>query len=150
MARPVEEQRRTRAADALIAGLTSPAPNTRGVRRALAALFGGAAGKDVARRARRKVQGDREAWRSVLDDLSRRGLRGPERLVVDGGAGLEAALAALWGDVPTQRCTVHKPRKLLANVQPRRSRRSRLRLHDIAGDGGVAQPPLALELPAPL
>jgi hypothetical protein len=26
--------------------------------------------------------------------------------IVDGGTGLEQALAALWGDVPTQRCTV--------------------------------------------
>jgi transposase-like protein len=34
-------------------------------------------------------------------------LRRPELLIVDGGAGLEAALAAIWGDVPTQRCTVH-------------------------------------------
>ena len=49
-----------------------------------------------------------EAWRAVLDDLVKRGLRKPEFLIVDGGTGLEQALAALWGDVPTQRCTVHK------------------------------------------
>jgi transposase-like protein len=60
-----------------------------------------------------------EAWRSVLDDLIRRGLRRPELLIVDGGAGLEAALAAIWGDVPTQRCTVHKCRNLLANAPER-------------------------------
>jgi hypothetical protein len=30
----------------------------------------------------------------------------PELLIVDGGAGLEAALAAIWGDVPTQRCSL--------------------------------------------
>src|SRR5260370_1444455 len=58
----------------------------------------------------------KEAWRAVLDDLVKRGLGKPELLIVDGGAGLEAALAAIWGDVPTQRCTVHKHRNLLANA----------------------------------
>src|SRR5882724_7011748 len=60
-----------------------------------------------------------EAWRAVLDDLLRRGLRKPEFLIVDGGSGLEQALAALWGDVPTQRCTVHKHRNLLAHAPQR-------------------------------
>jgi transposase-like protein len=46
-------------------------------------------------------------------------LRKPELLIVDGGAGLEAALAAIWGNVPTQRCTVHKCRNLLANAPER-------------------------------
>ena len=35
---------------------------------------------------------------------------------MDGGKGLEAALASLWDDVPVQRCTVHKERNLLAHV----------------------------------
>ena len=60
-----------------------------------------------------------EAWRAVLDDLVKRGLRQPEFLIVDGGSGLEQALAALWGDVPTQRCTVHKHRNLLAHAPQR-------------------------------
>jgi transposase-like protein len=60
-----------------------------------------------------------EAWRVVLDDLVRRGLHKPEFLVVDGGSGLEQALAGLWGDVPTQRCTVHKHRNLLAHAPQR-------------------------------
>src|SRR6187399_2896313 len=59
------------------------------------------------------------AWRAVLDDLVKRGLRQPEFLIVDGGTGLEQALAALWGDVPTQRCTVHKHRNLLAHAPQR-------------------------------
>ena len=173
-------RRRTRAADALIAGAYLSGTNTRRVRRALAALFGGAVGKDVVSRVWRKVQGDwetwnnrslaeepivrlildgtvvrvrldkkatsisllvvlgvredgqkvllavknmggetKEAWRAVLDDLVKRGLRKPELLIIDGGAGLEAALAAIWGDVPTQRCTVHKHRNLLANAPER-------------------------------
>jgi putative transposase len=173
-------QRRTRAADALIAGAYLSGTNTRRVRRALAALFGGAVGKDTVSRVWRKVQGDwevwnrrsladepivrlildgtvvrvrldrkatsisllvvlgvredgqkvllavknmggetTEAWRAVLDDLVKRGLRKPALLIIDGGAGLEAALAAIWGDVPTQRCTVHKHRNLLANAPER-------------------------------
>ena len=173
-------QRRTQAADALIAGAYLAGTNTRRVRRALATLFNGAIGKDVVSRVWRKVQVDwqawnarslaaepitrlildgtvvrarldrkatsisllvvlgvredgqkvllavkqmggetAEAWRSVLDDLVRRGLRKPELLIVDGGAGLDAALAAIWNDVPTQRCTVHKCRNLLANAPER-------------------------------
>jgi putative transposase len=54
-----------------------------------------------------------------LDDLVKRGLRKPEFLIVDGGTGLEQALAALWGDVSTQRCTVHKHRNLLAHAPQR-------------------------------
>src|SRR5256885_1553411 len=61
----------------------------------------------------------REAWRVVLDDPVKRGLVKPRFLIVDGGAGLEQALAALWGDVPTQRCTVHKHRNLLAHAPQR-------------------------------
>ncbi|KDM67011.1 transposase for insertion sequence element IS905 [Acidiphilium sp. JA12-A1] len=56
------------------------------------------------------------AWRAVLDDLIARGLRTPELLLIDGGAGLERALACLWPEVPTQRCTVHKHRNLLAHA----------------------------------
>jgi transposase-like protein len=173
-------QRRTKQADALIAGAYLAGTNTRRVRRALSAVFGGAVSKDTVSRVWRKVKGDwdawnarslaeepivrvildgtvvrvrldrkatsivllvvlgvredgqkvllavknmggetSEAWRAVLDDLVKRGLRQPEFLIVDGGSGLEQALAGLWGDVPTQRCTVHKHRNLLAHA-PRR------------------------------
>ena len=56
------------------------------------------------------------AWRATLDSLPGRGLRTPDFLITDGGAGLERALAALWPDVPAQRCTVHKHRNLLAHA----------------------------------
>ena len=56
------------------------------------------------------------AWRQLLDDLTARGLGKPELVIVDGGKGLEAALASLWDDVPVQRCTVHKERNLLAHA----------------------------------
>ena len=173
-------QRRTRAADALIAGAYLAGTNTRRVRRALGAVFGGAESKDTVSRVWRKVRSDWEAWnarslaaepivrlildgtvvrvrldkkatsisllivlgvredgqkvllaikqmggetaaawRSVLDDLVKRGLRKPDFVIVDGATGLEKALAELWGDVPTQRCTVHKLRNLLAHAPKR-------------------------------
>ena len=43
-----------------------------------------------------------EAWRAVLDDLIKRGLRRPEFLIVDGAPGLEKAIAAVWDGVPVQ------------------------------------------------
>lgn len=173
-------QRRTKQADALIAGAYLSGTNTRRVRRALAALFGGAVGKDTVSRVWRKVKGDWDAWnarslagepiirlvldgtvvrvrldkkatsisllvalgvredgqkvllavknmggeseaawRALLEDLVKRGLKTPELVVVDGAAGLEKALAALWSNVPVQRCTVHKHRNLLAHAPDR-------------------------------
>ena len=68
----------------------------------------------------RNMGGESEAaWRAILDDLDRRGLKTPELLIIDGAAGLEKALAALWPEVPTQRCTVHKHRNLLAHAPDR-------------------------------
>ena len=59
------------------------------------------------------------AWRALLDDLVRRGLRTPELVVIDGAPGLEKAVAALWPDMAVQRCTVHKHRNLLAHAPER-------------------------------
>jgi transposase-like protein len=55
-------QRRTLAADALIASTYLSGTNTRRVRRALAALFGGAVSKDTVSRVWRKVKGDWDTW----------------------------------------------------------------------------------------
>ncbi len=173
-------QRRTLAADALIASTYLAGTNTRRVRRALTALFGGTVGKDTVSRTWRKVKSDwdawnarsladepivrlildgtvvrvrldrkatsmlllvvmgvradgqkmllavknmgsesAEAWRTVLDDLIKRGLRRPEFLIVDGAGGLEKAIAAVWDGVLVQRCTVHKHRNLLAHAPER-------------------------------
>ena len=68
----------------------------------------------------KNMSGESEAaWRALLDDLVQRGLKTPELVIVDGAPGLEKALAALWSDVPVQRCTVHKHRNLLAHAPDR-------------------------------
>ena len=56
-------ERMTRQAEALIAGAYLAGTNTRRVRRALAALFGGAVGKDTVSRVWRKVKADWDAWK---------------------------------------------------------------------------------------
>jgi putative transposase len=62
---PLAYQRRTLAADALIASCYLAGINTRRVRRALKALFGGAVNKDTV-----KVKGDWDAWntRSLAEE----------------------------------------------------------------------------------
>jgi transposase-like protein len=72
-------QRRTVAADALIASCYLAGTNTRRVRRALAALFGGTVGKDTVSRTWRKVKSDWDAWNA-------RSLAGEPivRLILDG------------------------------------------------------------------
>src|SRR5918911_781739 len=72
-------QRLTRRAEALIAGAYLSGTNTRRVRRALAALFGGAVGKDVVSRVWRKVKTDWDAW--TRRDLSAEPII---RLILDG------------------------------------------------------------------
>jgi transposase-like protein len=63
-------QRRTLAADALIASCYLAGTNTRRVRRALSALFAGAVGKDTVSRVWRKVKSDWDAWnaRSLAEE----------------------------------------------------------------------------------
>jgi putative transposase len=72
-------QRRTLAADALIAATYLAGTNTRRVRRALAAVFTGSVGKDVVSRVWRKVKTDWDAWNA-------RSLQGEPivRLILDG------------------------------------------------------------------
>ena len=72
-------QRRTKQADSLIAGAYLAGTNTRRVRRALSAVFGGAISKDTVSRVWRKVKTDWEAWNA-------RSLAGEPiiRLILDG------------------------------------------------------------------
>jgi putative transposase len=55
-----------------------------------------------------------DSWRSLLEELWRRGLHGVNlRLITtDGHAGLEAAVDRVWPRVAHQRCWVHKLRNL--------------------------------------
>ena len=189
-------QRRTKAADALIASAYLSGTNTRRVRRALAALFGGAVGKDTVSRVWRKVQTDwdawnarplnvshrradlygtgvrvrldkkataisllvvigvredgqkvllavkrmggetTDAWRAVLDDLTSRGLRRPQFVIVDGGAGLACALAA--GVERRARAALYGPQAsepvgVRARASPRRDHGG-LHRHDLRRD----------------
>lgn len=79
-------KRLTKRAEAVIAGAYLAGTNTRWVRRALAALFGGAIGKDTVSRAWRKVRSDWKAWQA-------RDLSGEDvvRLILD-GTGVKARL----------------------------------------------------------
>ncbi len=71
--------RMTRQVEALIAGAYLSGTNTRRVKRALAALFGGAVGKDVVSRTWRKVKTDWDAWNKR--DLAEEDV---VRLILDG------------------------------------------------------------------
>jgi transposase-like protein len=78
-------QRRTKAADALIAGAYLSGTNTRRVRRALNAVFAGPVGKDVVSRTWRKAKGDWDAWngRSLVEEVPGSS-PGIVRLILDG------------------------------------------------------------------
>lgn len=56
------------------------------------------------------------AWKGLLEDLVRRGLKPPKLLITDGGPGLMSALELTWPGVPRQRCAVHKLRNLLSHA----------------------------------
>jgi putative transposase len=79
--------------------------------------MGGESEAEIARRSRRASSD--ALWRALLDNLVSRGLRTPELVMVDGGSGLDKALAALWPDAPVQRGAVHKHRNLLAHAPDR-------------------------------
>jgi putative transposase len=57
-----------------------------------------------------------QGWRSLLADLSQRGLRPPHLCIIDGNPGLQAAVTTLWPTTAIQRCVVHKLRNLLAHA----------------------------------
>jgi transposase-like protein len=57
-----------------------------------------------------------DAWRAVLENLVRRGLRAPKLVISDGAPGLIKAVKPVWKNVPRQRCTAHKTRNVLNRV----------------------------------
>jgi putative transposase len=60
-----------------------------------------------------------ENWRSLLEELWRRGLRGTklQLITTDGNAGLIAALKLVWPRVELQRCWVHKLRNVSTKLK---------------------------------
>jgi transposase-like protein len=59
------------------------------------------------------------AWRDVIRSLAERRMGRPLLAIVDGSAGLAAALREQWPTVPIQRCTAHKLRNLEAKAPVR-------------------------------
>ena len=59
------------------------------------------------------------AWRDVIRSLVDRHVGTPRLAIVDGSAGLAAALREQWATLPIQRCTTHKLRNLEAKAPVR-------------------------------
>jgi putative transposase len=59
------------------------------------------------------------AWRSVTDDLCRRGVKAPVLAVIDGSKGLGDAVKATWPWIEVQRCTKHKLENLFSHAPKR-------------------------------
>lgn len=73
-----------------------------------------------------------EAWRTVLDDLIKRGLKRPAFLIVDGAPGLDKAVAAVWDGVPVQRCARFASLETCSSMPPERPTNSgRQRIKDL-------------------
>jgi transposase-like protein len=73
------------------------------------------------------------AWESFLNDLYRRGLTGNnvKLIVVDGGAGLLAALPLVYPQIPLQRCWAHKIRNILNKAKKSDQKLMKPHLHQI-------------------
>ena len=56
------------------------------------------------------------AWRALVEDLAQRGVMSPVLCIIDGSAGLRAAIQSVWPRADVQRCAVHKLRNLLAHA----------------------------------
>mgnify|MGYP000114957688 CR=1 FL=1 len=77
----------------------------------------------------KQVESEAEVcWETFLADLVRRGLEGKNLKLIstDGGAGVIAAVEAIWPDVPRQRCWVHKLRNLACKLR-KKNRKACLR-----------------------
>jgi putative transposase len=59
------------------------------------------------------------AWRDVIRDLVERHVGRPRLAIIDGSAGLAAALGEQWPSLALQRCTTHKLRNLEAKAPVR-------------------------------
>ena len=57
-----------------------------------------------------------ESWQGLIDGLIARGMKPPKLSIIDGNAGLRAAIRLKWPKADVQRCTVHKLRNLLSHA----------------------------------
>ena len=71
------------------------------------------------------------AWRDVIRSLAERQVGRPLLAIVDGSAGLAAALREQWPTLAIQRCTAHKLRNLEAKAPA--AKRAQLLVNNCAG-----------------
>jgi len=80
------------------------------------------------------VLGPREsedAWKRLLEDLDRRGLKAPKLAIIDGNKGVIKALKVHWPKVLRHRCTAHKTRNVLDCVPRKHQARVKKALGEI-------------------
>src|SRR5215510_13065408 len=59
------------------------------------------------------------SWGELIDSLVRRHMKAPRLGIIDGNAGVEAALLKQWPQIEIQRCTAHKLRNLKSKAPAR-------------------------------
>jgi len=59
------------------------------------------------------------SWGELIDSLVRRHMNVPRLAIIDGNAGIEAALLKQWPQIDIQRCTAHKLRNLKSRAPAR-------------------------------
>jgi transposase-like protein len=72
-----------------------------------------------------------ESWKSVLQDLKRRGLPAPQLAIADGALGFWTALRAVYPETEAQRCWVHKIANVLDKLPQHLQPRAKSQLHEI-------------------
>ena len=72
----------------------------------------------------------KESWKSVLEDLKRRGMRAPLIVTGDGALGFWAAARDVWPDTKGQRCWVHKIANILDKLPKRLQPKAKQLLHE--------------------
>lgn len=72
-----------------------------------------------------------EAWKTVLRDLKKRGMKAPRLAVADGALGFWRALHDVYPQTEGQRCWVHKMVNVLDKLPQRLQGRAKAQLHEI-------------------
>jgi putative transposase len=72
-----------------------------------------------------------ESWRTLLRDLTRRGLRAPVLAIGDGALGFWAAVREVWPETGEQRCWVHRIANVLDKLPKSLQPRAKQALHEM-------------------